>query len=163
MRNLFPLAISTVSLTLAASAYANESLHELEQEQIKGSLYSDSVSSAAFNVTVLERTDLDLLPVNTVIDALEYVSGLDVRQRGMGGTQADIGIRGSSYEQTLILLDGMRMNDPQTGHHNLDIPIAFEDIERIEIVKGPGASQYGPSSNGAVSYTHLTLPTIYSV
>ena len=150
MRNLFPLAISTVSLTLAASAYANESLHELEQEQIKGSLYSDSVSSAAFNVTVLERTDLDLLPVNTVIDALEYVSGLDARQRGMGGTQADIGIRGSSYEQTLILLDGMRMNDPQTGHHNLDIPIAFEDIERIEIVKGPGASQYGPSSNGGV-------------
>ncbi len=150
MKNLLPLAISAASLALASNIYANEDLHELEQQQVKGSLYSDSVSSAAFNVTVLERTDLDLLPINSVIGALEYVSGLDVRQRGMAGTQADIGIRGSSYEQTLILLDGMRMNDPQTGHHNLDIPIAFEDIERIEIVKGPGASQYGPSSNGGV-------------
>jgi len=150
MKNLLPLAISAASLVLASSVYANEDVLELEQQQVKGSLYSDSVSSAAFNVTVLERADLDILPVSTVIDALEYVSGLDVRQRGMGGTQADIGIRGSSYEQTLILLDGMRMNDPQTGHHNLDIPIAFEDIERIEIVKGPGASQYGPSSNGGV-------------
>jgi vitamin B12 transporter len=113
-------------------------------------LYSDPVAAAAFNVTILERADLELLPVNNVIDALEYVSGLDVRQRGIGGTQADISIRGSSYEQTLILLDGMRVNDPQTGHHNLDIPIAFEDIERIEVVKGPGASQYGASSNGGV-------------
>jgi iron complex outermembrane receptor protein len=50
----------------------------------------------------------------------------------------------------LVLLDGVRMNDPQTGHHNFDLPIAYEDIERIEIVKGPGAAQYGPSSNGGV-------------
>jgi vitamin B12 transporter len=73
-----------------------------------------------------------------------------VRKRGISGVQADVGIRGSTYEQTLVLLDGMRMNDPQTGHHNFDLPIAFEDIERIEIVKGPGAAQYGPSSNGGV-------------
>ena len=155
MKNLLALAISTASLSImsgiaATSAMAEANLHELDAQQVSGSLYSDPVAAAAFNVTVLERADLELLPVNNVIDALEYVSGLDVRQRGIGGTQADISIRGSSYEQTLILLDGMRMNDPQTGHHNLDIPIAFEDIERIEIVKGPGASQYGPSSNGGV-------------
>lgn len=155
MKNLLTLAVSAASLSVvtslvSTSALAESNVHELDSQQVSGSLYSDPVASAAFNVTVLERADLELLPVNTVIDALEYVSGLDVRQRGIGGTQADISIRGSSYEQTLILLDGMRMNDPQTGHHNLDVPIAYEDIERIEIVKGPGASQYGPSSNGGV-------------
>ncbi|MBL4798830.1 MAG: TonB-dependent receptor [Oleispira sp.] len=160
MKNLLTLAISTVSLSIASlslvsAAVASETVtesdfHELDSQQVSGSLYSDPVAAAAFNVTVLERADLELLPVNTVIGALEYVSGLDVRQRGLSGTQADVSIRGSSYEQTLVLLDGMRMNDPQTGHHNFDIPIAFEDIERIEIVKGPGASQYGAGSNGGV-------------
>jgi vitamin B12 transporter len=155
MKNLLTLAISAASASIitsaiATNAVAESDLHELDSQQVSGSLYSDPVAAAAFNVTILERADLELLPVNTVIDALEYVSGLDVRQRGIGGTQADISIRGSSYEQTLILLDGMRMNDPQTGHHNLDVPIAFDDIERIEIVKGPGASQYGASSNGGV-------------
>jgi vitamin B12 transporter len=155
MKKLSTLAIPAASLSIVLGAIVPETaaetdLHELDSQQVSGRLYSDSVASAAFNVTVLEREDLELLPVNTVMDALEYVSGLDVRQRGIGGTQADVSIRGSSYEQTLILLDGMRMNDPQSGHHNLDVPIAFDDIERIEIVKGPGASQYGPSSNSGV-------------
>lgn len=134
------------------SATANEfaPAHQLDAQVVTGRLYSDPVAAAAFNVTVIEQADLQKLPVNNVIDALEYVSGMDVRKRGISGTQADLGIRGSTYEQTLVLLDGMRMNDPQTGHHNFDLPIAFEDIERIEIVKGPGASQYGSSSNGGV-------------
>ncbi len=148
---LLSLAISSASLSLAAtSVHASENDLELDSQVVSGSLYSDPVAAAAFNVTVLEQSDLQNLPVNNVIDALEYVSGIDVRKRGIAGVQADVGIRGSTYEQTLVLLDGVRMNDPQTGHHNFDLPIAFEDIERIEIVKGPGAAQYGPSSNGGV-------------
>ena len=149
---LLPLAISFSGLSLS-SAQANEfddESHELDAQVVSGRLYANPVSAAAFNVTVLEQADLQKLPVNNVIDALEYVSGIDVRKRGISGVQADVGIRGSTYEQTLVLLDGVRMNDPQTGHHNFDLPIAFEDIERIEIIKGPGAAQYGPSSNGGV-------------
>ena len=151
-RLLLPLAISFAGLSLS-SAQANEfddGSHELDAQVVSGRLYANPVSAAAFNVTVLEQADLQKLPVNNVIDALEYVSGIDVRKRGISGVQADVGIRGSTYEQTLVLLDGVRMNDPQTGHHNFDLPIAFEDIERIEIIKGPGAAQYGPSSNGGV-------------
>lgn len=149
-RLLLPLAISFAGFSLS-SAHADESDNlELDAQVVSGSLYSDPVAAAAFNVTVLEQADLQRLPVNNVIDALEYVSGIDVRKRGIAGVQADVGIRGSTYEQTLVLLDGVRMNDPQTGHHNFDLPIAYEDIERIEIVKGPGAAQYGPSSNGGV-------------
>ena len=139
------LLISAITLASTTTLAAEK---ELENQQITGALYRDPVQAAAFNVTIIERADLELLPVNNLIEALEYVSGIDVRQRGTAGIQADIGIRGSTYEQTLVLLDGVRMNDPQTGHHNMDLPIAFEDIERIEVVKGPGAGQYGPSSNG---------------
>jgi vitamin B12 transporter len=151
-RLLLPLAISLAGLSVSsvqANEFEGESI-ELDEQVVSGRLYANPVSAAAFNVTVLEQADLQKLPVNNVIDALEYVSGIDVRKRGISGVQADVGIRGSTYEQTLVLLDGMRMNDPQTGHHNFDLPIAFEDIERIEIVKGPGAAQYGPSSNGGV-------------
>lgn len=149
-RLLLSLTISSVSLSLTSVQVSAADDFELDAQVVSGSLYSDPVAAAAFNVTVLEQSDLQQLPVNNVIDALEYVSGIDVRKRGISGVQADVGIRGSTYEQTLVLLDGVRMNDPQTGHHNFDLPIAFEDIERIEIVKGPGAAQYGPSSNGGV-------------
>jgi len=150
-RLFLSLAISSASLSFTTlSANASDESYELDAQVVSGRLYSDPVAAAAFNVTVLEQSDLQKLPVNNVIDALEYVSGIDVRKRGISGVQADVGIRGSTYEQTLVLLDGVRMNDPQTGHHNFDLPIAFEDIERIEIVKGPGAAQYGPSSNGGV-------------
>ena len=145
---LLPIAISFASLSMS-SAWSDSSV-ELDAQVVSGRLYANPISAAAFNVTVLEQADLQRLPVNNVVDALEYVSGIDVRKRGISGIQADVGIRGSTYEQTLVLLDGVRMNDPQTGHHNFDLPIAFEDIERIEIVKGPGAAQYGPSSNGGV-------------
>lgn len=145
---LLPIAISFASLSMS-SAWSGSSV-ELDAQVVSGRLYANPVSAAAFNVTVLEQADLQRLPVNNVVDALEYVSGIDARKRGISGIQADVGIRGSTYEQTLVLLDGVRMNDPQTGHHNFDLPIAFEDIERIEIVKGPGAAQYGPSSNGGV-------------
>ncbi len=158
-RLLLPLAISIAGLSFTGHSLADTASlkddakfddHALDAQVVSGRLYANPVSAAAFNVTVLEQADLKKLPVNNVIDALEYVAGIDVRKRGISGVQADIGIRGSTYEQTLVLLDGMRMNDPQTGHHNFDLPIAFEDIERIEIVKGPGAAQYGPSSNGGV-------------
>ena len=155
MNNTFnmlpPFAIFLAGVSLSSvQADQFKDGHDLDVQVITGRLYADPVAAAAFNVTVLEQSDLRLLPVNNIIDALEYVSGIDVRKRGIAGIQADVGIRGSTYEQTLILLDGVRMNDPQTGHHNFDLPIAFDDIERIEVVKGPGAAQYGPSSNGGV-------------
>jgi iron complex outermembrane receptor protein len=88
--------------------------------------------------------------VDNISDVLEHVNGVDVRQRGARGVQADVGIRGGSYEQTLIMIDGVNMSDPQTGHHNMDLPVNINDIERIEIVKGPAARIYGPNAMGGV-------------
>ena len=141
---LSPLAALVAATTLPVAAV------ELDTQQVTGQLFEQPVAEQAFAVDVLERADIELLPVSSLADALEWVSGLDVRQRGSGGTQVDLGIRGAGYEQTLILVDGVRLNDPQSGHHNFDIPLLLEDIERIEIVRGPGAAQYGPNGNAGV-------------
>lgn len=115
----------------------------------QGSLFDNPIAQQAFAVEVLERSDIELLPVLNIADALEWVAGIDVRQRG-NGTNVNVSVRGAGHEQTLIMVDGVRMNDPQTGHHNFNLPIVLEDIERIEIVRGPGAGQFGPNGNAGV-------------
>lgn len=98
------------------------------------------------NLTVINQEQIKQLPVNNVNELLTYAAGVDIRQRGPFGTQADLSIDGSSFEQTLILLNGQKISDPQTGHNSLNIPVPLEAIERIEIVRGPSARLYGVNS-----------------
>ncbi len=103
-------------------------------------------------VTIITKEEIEDTPVQSLQDLLEYAMNVDVRQRGNHGVQADISIRGGSFEQTLILLNGVKLNDPQTGHHNLNLPIEIEDIERIEILHGPGSRVFGPNAfSGAIN------------
>ena len=103
-------------------------------------------------VSVITKSEIERAPVQCLNDLIRYVDGVDVRQRGPLGVQADISIRGGTYDQTLILLNGVTVNDPQTGHHNLNLPIDIESIERIEILQGPAAKSFGPNAfNGAIN------------
>lgn len=104
--------------------------------------------SLARTVTVLTRDEIRSLPVRSLAELLDYTAAVDVRSRGPYGVQADFSIRGSSYSQVLVLVDGVRINDSQTAHHNADLPIALEDIERIEILSGPGSALYGADAFG---------------
>lgn len=94
-------------------------------------------------ITVITAKEIQELPVQTVNELLEYVAAVDVRQRGPLDVQADLGVRGGTFDQTLILIDGVRMNNPQTGHHNMNLPLPLDLIERIEIVHGGGARVHG--------------------
>jgi vitamin B12 transporter len=102
------------------------------------------------SVAVISREDIASAPVQSIQQLLSYAIGVDVRQRGVNGIQSDISIRGASFEQTLILVDGMKVTDPQTGHHNNDLAISLEDIDRIEILRGSGSKLYGPNAMGGV-------------
>ena len=101
-------------------------------------------------IAVIDKDEIQSLPVHSVQELLEYTLGVDLRQRGSAGVQADVSIRGSTFEQSLILINGIKVNDPQTGHHNFNIPVSLEDVEKIEILKGAGSSVYGPNALGGV-------------
>jgi iron complex outermembrane receptor protein len=87
---------------------------------------------------------------HTFADHLKLLPSLDLRQRGPHGVQGDLSIRGGTYGQTLILVDGVRMNDAQSGHHNLNLPIPMEALESIEVLRGAGSTLYGADAVGGV-------------
>ncbi len=104
------------------------------------------------SIQIITKKDIEQLPVRNITELLSYAMNTDVRNRGAFGMQADISIRGGSFDQTLVLLNGMNINDPQTGHHNMDIPVDLSSISRIEILKGPGARVFGPDAfNGVIN------------
>jgi len=103
------------------------------------------------SVEKLTPVNLQLLPARSVADALSYFAGVDVRQRGLSGTQADIGIRGGNFEQSLIVVNGFKMTDPQTGHHAANLPIPLIAVSEIQVFKSPTVLQFGQSAlTGAV-------------
>ena len=118
------------------------------------------LASVARTVDVLQSTDLLRIPARSIQDALVFVPGVDLRSRGPYGAQSDVSIRGGSYEQTTVLLNGMRLTDPQTGHHQLNLPLAPLDIDRIEIVKGGASRLFGPGAmDGVVNIVTRTATT----
>jgi len=103
-------------------------------------------------LTVVDKTEIARMPVRSIDQLLDYVAGLDIRQRGTDGTQADISVRGGSFDQVLVLLNGVNITDPQTGHFNLDIPLNLSDVSRIEILEGSSARVLGPNAfSGAIN------------
>ncbi|MGN0280713.1 MAG: TonB-dependent receptor [Prevotella sp.] len=118
----------------------------LDEVSVTGSRAPLTRAQAARMVTVLERADIQAAPVQSVNDLLKYVASVDVRQRGPIGAQTDVSIRGGNYEQITILLNGINICDPQTGHNAFDFPIDISEIERIEVLEGPAGRVYGTSS-----------------
>ena len=103
-------------------------------------------------IKIISSNEIQQIPANNVSDLLQQVTGIDVRRRGAGGVQGDLYIRGGGFDQTLLLVDGMKMDDSQTGHHTLNMILPLYLIERIEIIKGPAARIFGQNAfNGAIN------------
>lgn len=123
-------------------------LEEVEVSASSGKLYSEQGRV----LTVVDKLEIERLPVHTIDELLDYVSGLDLRQRGTGGVQADVSIRGGSFDQVLVLLNGINITNPQSGHYNLDIPVDLADVSRVEVLQGASARVLGVNAfSGAIN------------
>ena len=118
----------------------------LDDVEVTGSLAPFALGQASRIVTVLSREEIQAAPVQSINDLLKMAAGVDVRQRGPIGAQTDVGIRGSTQEQIAILLNGINICDPQTGHNTFDLPCDLSDIVRVEVLEGPAGRVYGTSS-----------------
>lgn len=115
------------------------------------------LSENSRSIQLISKEEIQQSGVNTVVDLLQQVAGLDIRRRGTGGMQADLYIRGGNFDQTLLLIDGIKVEDAQTGHHLLNFVLPLQVIERIEIVKGPAARVFGQNAfTGAINIVTKT-------
>lgn len=130
-------------MTAASAQSLNESIDSVK---VTARRIPVALHSSARVVTLLDSMVIASAPAETVNDLLKYALGVDVRQRGAMGMQTDISIRGGTYNQVAVLLDGINITDPQTGHNSFDLPVNICDIERIEVLEGPAARVYGTSS-----------------
>ncbi|WP_289105833.1 TonB-dependent receptor [uncultured Bacteroides sp.] len=143
---LASVPVSGISAQTVKDNNSGEKLYELEEVEVTGSRVPLTVSQAARIVTVLDREAIAAAPVQSINDLLKYAAGVDVRQRGDMGVQTDISIRGGTFDQITILLNGINICDPQTGHNAADFPVELSEIERIEVLEGPAGRVYGTSS-----------------
>ena len=152
--------LSVATLTSASAAIDDKGMTEtvttnddqtdkettLDDVEVTGSCAPLALGQAVRMVTVLSREEIQAAPVQSINDLLKMAVGVDVRQRGPIGAQTDVSIRGGTSEQITILLNGINICDPQTGHNAFDLPCDISDIERIEVLEGPAGRVYGTSS-----------------
>jgi iron complex outermembrane receptor protein len=117
---------------------------------VTASLVAQPVSRTGRNIITIKGDEFTNFPVQSVDELLRYLPGMEVQLRGPMGSQSDIVVRGGTFQQVLVILDGVRLNDPNTGHFNSYIPIAPAEIDHIEILKGASSAIYGSEAVGGV-------------
>jgi iron complex outermembrane receptor protein len=148
------LKCKSIGLSLLFAAQLVAAQEELDSITITASYSKQKVTTTGRNITIIKGDYFNQLPVHSIDDLIRYLPGIEVQQRGAMGSQADILIRGGTFQQVLVVLDGLRLNDPLTGHFSSYIPIAPSEIETVEILKGASSAIYGSDAVGGVIAIH---------
>lgn len=136
------------AVLLSAGSHSQEV--ELDGVTITSSLTEKRASETGRNITIINGEYFSRLPVHSLDDLLRYTPGIEIQARGPMGAQSDIVLRGGTFQQVLVILDGLRLNDPNTGHFSSYIPVSPAEIDRIEILKGASSAIYGADAVGGV-------------
>lgn len=132
------------------SALATAQEKDIEEVNLFGKFLQTPMKEANLNVTLIQKKEIENSSSRSIDELLQQVTGLDIRRRGSNGVQSDVSIRGGNFEQVLILVNGIRMNDSQTGHNSMNIPVDLSNVEKIEIIKGASARRFGNNAYGGV-------------
>ena len=149
---LFALLIFQLTISYI-TAQENKNEIELEEVELISSPRIEILNSEnSINILTISKEEIKKSTATNVSELLQQVAGLDIRRRGVEGMQADLYIRGGSFDQTLLLIDGIKVEDPQTGHHTMNMTLPLSAIEKIEIIKGAASRLYGQNAfTGAVN------------
>ena len=124
----------------------------LDEVQVMGSRAPLTALQSAKIVEVISRDDIARAEAQTINDVLKLATGVDVRQRGGFGVQTDISINGGTFDQITLLLNGVPLSSPQTGHNAADFPVSLNDIDHIEVLEGASARVFGSAAfSGAIN------------
>ena len=141
--------------TFVTHSNAQESEDEIKLDEIEilssPRIEIESLQNS-ISVVSISREEIQNSTATNVSELLQQIAGIDIRRRGFEGIQADLYIRGGSFDQTLLLIDGIKVEDPQTGHHTMNMTLPLEVIEKIEIIKGAAGRIYGQNAfTGAIN------------
>lgn len=150
---------ATVLLNAPEKAYSQQDTirinNHLNVDEIivRGERAPEAFSKISRIVSLLPEVELNRMPAQSLQDVLEYTPAVDLRVRGKHGVQADLSIRGGSFDQNVILLNGINITDPQTGHLSLSLPVEIDNIQQVEILQGPSSRIVGANAfSGAVNF-----------
>lgn len=140
-----------LQLTATATVVAQTgNISVLDPVTVTSSLVEKRSSETGRSISIIKGEAISKLPVHSVDELLKYVPGIEVQIRGPQGSQSDFSMRGGTFQQVLVILDGLRLNDPNTGHFSAYIPITPAEIDRIEVLKGASSAIYGSDAVGGV-------------
>ena len=142
------LLLAGLLCSLSISVLAQNT--QLSDVVVTASMLPQQEKETGRNIVSIKGSSLQNLPISSIDELLKYLPGIETQQRGPAGTQSNIIIRGGTFQQVLVIIDGIRINDPLTGHFNSYIPLHPEDINRIEIIKGAASAIYGSDAIGGV-------------
>jgi vitamin B12 transporter len=152
MKNKFALASFFIGSLIVNAQENRQKTDTLDEVIISSTRIDLPFSKNSRTIQLITADEIKKSGVTNVADALQQIAGIDIRRRGTSGMQADLYIRGGSFDQTLLLIDGIKVDDAQTGHHTMNLALPIEVIKRIEIIKGPAARVFGQNAfTGAVN------------
>jgi len=151
MKKVLPVLVA-FCLSAGHAAAQSDTTNNLNEVMVKENRLKLPFSKQTRNIWIIDNHQIKNLPSRSISELLSYVTGVDVRQRGPGGVQADISIDGGTFDQTLVLLNGVKVSDPQTGHNMMNLPISIDDIDHIEVLRGSASRIYGLNAlTGAIN------------
>jgi len=153
MKKIIFVILIFQSITSYVNAQENKKEIELDQVELMSSPRIEvGKTDNSISMLTISNEEIKQSTATNISELLQQVAGIDIRRRGAEGMQADLYIRGGSFDQTLLLIDGIKVEDPQTGHHTMNMTIPLEVIEKIEIIKGSASRVYGQNAfTGAVN------------